>query len=104
MNDETFEKIEFQPSDRIEEFFTSIGLELYAMLVSVERHDEIALMSELISSYAYAVSLYGDKTKRWPESLAVDLNEAALLKLSGNSEWRKFAEGFKNNIHKSENS
>lgn len=75
-----------------------IGLELCTMLTAAKRHDEISLACQLINSYSYIFSIYAEKSNSVPESLAVDLNEAALLKLSNTSDWKIFAQNFENSV------
>lgn len=98
MDDNLLEQIDIQPSATIEQLILDQGARLYDALAKANRYDEIVLVRELIASYTYMVSSYADKTGRLPESLAVDLNEAALLKLDSSNEWQRFANQFKNNL------
>ena len=80
------------------------GLVLLNAVVNASHANEVEAMLPLVVEYNVFTSNYGEATGRMPESLAVDLNEAALLKLdelrrSGtDTEWLVFANQFGSSI------
>lgn len=98
MNDDPLERIEIKPSIEIEKIIFEHGLQLYNGLIEASRPDEISLLKEFIGTYTCIVSNYGEKSGCLPESLAVDLNEAVLLKFDGNDQWRVFADNFRDSL------
>lgn len=85
----------------LELLIRTLGIELLHAVIEASRVSELERLLPLVVEYNAFVSEYGETTGRSPESLAVDLNEAALLKLdelrSGmHTEWRVFAGQFAN--------
>jgi hypothetical protein len=66
----------------INEFIYKQGRLLADTLRLTSRSDEVELISDQIGAYTTTTSIYGDATGQVPESLGVDLNEAAMLKLA----------------------
>ncbi len=71
-----------QKSSVIDKFIYDQGVLLANTLEISSRADEVELISDQIGAYTILSSIYGDATGQVPESLGVDLGEAALLKLS----------------------
>lgn len=99
-NEDRLESIEINPSKLSEETILKLGELLHDSLVKAERLDEVELLLDIIVEYSVMTSFYGEKTDRIPESIAVDLNEAALLKRDGlssnrDTEWQIYAQQFK---------
>ena len=96
--------IDFKQSIPSESMLLKMGIVFYESLVAAERADELQLLVGLIHEYAQAVSRYGEVTERIAESTAVDLNEAAIMKLesvsggTASSEWLVYANQFRDNI------
>lgn len=65
----------------IDKFIYDQGRLLADTLELSSRSDEVELISDQIGAYTILVSIYGDATGQVPESLGIDLGEAALLKL-----------------------
>lgn len=91
------------PSINTEKTLVQLGSVLYDSLVRAVRLDEVEIVIDAIGEYSTMVSFYGEETGRMPESLAVDLNEAALLKETelskgDKTEWHIYASQFKKNL------
>lgn len=71
-----------QKSPVIDKFIYDQGVLLANTLEILSRADEVELISDQIGAYTVLASIYGDATGQVPESLGVDLGEAALLKLA----------------------
>lgn len=87
-------------SSSTEAALVRVGFVLYESLMSAKRLDEVEILMNLISEYSTTASNYGDAVGTTPESLGVDLSEAALLKReslrlrSGSMEWQVYADQF----------
>jgi hypothetical protein len=102
-NEDRLESIDLEPSRHSERTLIQLGALLYNSLIAAERLSEVELLMDAIGEYATMASFYGDKTGRTPESLGVDLNEAALfkhdsLKRDESNEWQTYANQFKNTL------
>lgn len=96
--EDRLESVDLRPSRYSEVMLIQLGAVLYSSLVATERSDEVELLLDAVGEYTTMASFYGNKTERIPESLGVDLNEAALFKRDGSKEWRAYADQFKNNL------
>lgn len=65
----------------INKFIYKQGKLLANTLAVSSNKDEVELISDQIGTYTMLVSIYGKATGKVPESLGVDLSEAALFKL-----------------------
>ena len=98
--EDRLESVDLQSSQHSEKMLIDLGAILHNALVVSSRMDEVDLLMDAIGEYATMTSFYGDKTGRIPESLGVDLNEAAILKRNASSEWQVYADQFKNSLDK----
>ena len=60
--------------------------------------DNLKLLQEMILSYSGVCERYAESNSEFPESFAVDLNEALLFKLSNSSEWRVYLNDFRQTL------
>jgi hypothetical protein len=102
--EDRLESVDLKPSENTEVMLLQVGAALHSGLIRAERLDEVEILMDVIIEYSSMVSIYGDKTDRIPESLAVDLNEAALLKRDEliedvEKEWKIFASQFNDALH-----
>lgn len=101
--EDRLESIDIQASRITEITLVHLGWVLYKGLLKASRVDEVELLIDSIGEYSTMVSYYGQNTNRFPESMGVDLNEAALLKRSSlidgsNNDWQKFSEQFHSSL------
>lgn len=90
-------------SGSIERLLYDLGSNLHKSLLMAERIDEVEAILSIIVEYEELASEYGEATGRIPESLAVDLTEAALFKrdelISGvHQEWLIYATQFETSL------
>lgn len=90
-------------SASIERLLYDLGSNLHKSLLLAGRIDEVEAIMSIIFEYDELASEYGEATGRIPESLAVDLTEAALLKrdelISGvHQEWLVYATQFETSL------
>lgn len=83
----------------LELLIRTLGIELLHAVIEASHVSELERLLPLVVKYNVFAGEYGEETGRVSESLGVDLNEAALLKLdelrSGlRTEWRVFARQF----------
>ena len=78
--EDRLESINLYPSIISERLLINLGRSLYQALDDATRLDEVELLMEAIGEFSTMASFYGTKTDRIPESLGVDLNEAAIFK------------------------
>jgi hypothetical protein len=105
-NDEhRLESIDLKQSINSEVTLLWLGSILYDGLMRAERLDELEMIMDAIGEFTVMASYYGEKTGRVPESLGVDLNEAAALRhysLSKHieNEWYIYANQFKDSLYR----
>lgn len=97
------ESVDLKQSTNSEATLLRLGSILYDGLMRAERLDELEMIMDAIGEFTVMVSYYGDKTRRIPESLGVDLNEAASLRHYSLSkqiknEWYIYANQFKDGL------
>lgn len=99
--EDRLESVALRPSIISERLLLDLGYSLYYALNDATRLDEVELLMDAIGEFTIMASFYGGKTDRIPESLGVDLNEAAIYKQislkekkSINDMYYKFSEQF----------
>lgn len=91
--------VNLEPSSSTEELLMKLGALLGSSLIRSQRLDEVEILMDAIAEYSTMVSYYGESTNRIPESLGVDLMEAAMLKrdemtAAVKTEWHIYASQF----------
>lgn len=97
------ESIAFQPSTTTELSLIKLGVLFADSLRKASTANEVVILVDIIGEYSTMVSYYGEATGRIPESLGVDINEAALLKhesvtFDRKTEWEIFLQQFENDL------
>jgi hypothetical protein len=93
--------VELKQSSSSEWTFLNLGVILYNSLLKASTESELRLLVGVILEYTQTMSQYGEKTGRFAESIAVDLNESIQIKLENliqggdDQEWQVYADQFK---------
>lgn len=94
------ENVTLHQSDKSEKTLIELGRILFLSVRDASTLSEVELLIDIVGEYSTMVSFYGEKTERIPESLGVNLNEAALLKRdayihkNSSNEWKSYLHGF----------